>query len=180
MSNNIRNQPMYVASGNLETENASSDLYPGQLGSKVTVNSATGATGEGAIGKTYQRIKVDSTVSVAPFPGAVAWWSNKAQSLVTTAATLRGRVAGVFRNAITPGNIGFIQTGGPSTVKIVDNPTAAPTTAGLIVIPSATAGKADVLAAGSAATYPSLGVTTGPLQGGTGIAPVDLDVPETL
>lgn len=181
MSNNIRNQPMYVQSGNIETENVagSADLYPGMLGSRVTVNSAGGLTGSGAVGKTYQRIQVDSTVSVAPFPGAVAWWSDKTRSLVTTAATLRGRVAGVFRNAITPGNIGFIQTQGPSTVKIVDAPTAAPTTAGLIVIPSATAGKADVLAAGTAATYPSMGVTTGPLQGGTSICNVDLDVPET-
>jgi len=181
MSNNIRNQPMYVASGNYETENqpAATDPYPGMLGSRATYNSASGVTGVGAVGKTYQRVQVDSTVTVAPFPGAVAWWSNKATSLVTTAATLRGRVAGIFRNAIIPGNIGFIQTQGPSTVKIIDAPTAAPTTAGLIVIPSATAGKADVLAAGSAATYPALGVTTGPLAGGTSIAPVDLDVPET-
>lgn len=188
MSNNTRNQPMYVQSGNIETENvlASADLYPGMLGSKVTVNSATGATsgasgtgGGGAAEKTYQRIQVDSSVSVAPFPGAVAWWSDKTRALVTTVATARGRVAGIFRNAITPGNIGFIQRGGPSTVKIIDAPTAAPTTAGLIVIPSATAGKADVLAAGSAATYPQLGVTTGPLQGGTSICNVDLDVPET-
>ncbi len=179
MSNNTRNQPMYVASGNLETENASSDLYPGTLGSRVTVNSASGQTGVGAVGKTYQRIKVDSTVTVAPFPGAVAWWSDKATSLVTTAATNRGRPAGIFRNAISPGNIGFIQTQGPSTVKLIAAPPAAPTAAGLSVIPSATAGKADVVAAGTAAIYPSLGVTTGPLAGGTSIAPVDLDVPET-
>jgi hypothetical protein len=86
----------------------------------------------------------------------------------------------VFRNAVTPGNIGFIQTQGPSTVKIIDAPTAAPTIAGLIVIPSATAGKADVLAAASSATYPPLGVTTSALQGGTSICAVDLDVPETL
>ncbi len=180
MSNNIRNQPMYVAAGNLEAENqpVASDPYPGQLGSRVTVNTPTGATGSGAVGKTYQRVATDSTMSVAPFPGAVAWWSDKTRSLVTTAATNRGRVAGVFRNAVTPGNIGFIQTQGPSTVKIIDAPTAAPTAAGLIVVPSATAGKADVLAAGTF-TYPSMGVTTGPLQGGTSIAPVDLDVPET-
>ena len=182
MSNNVRNQPMYVQAGNLEAENQpfASDPYPGMLGSRVSVNSATGQTGSGAVGKTYQRVQVDSTVTVAPFPGAVAWWSDKTRSLVTTAATNRGRVAGVFRNAITPGYIGFIQTQGPSTVKIIDAPTAAPTAAGLIVIPSATAGKADVVAAGTAAIYPFMGVTTGPLAGGTGIAPVDLDVPETL
>lgn len=185
MSNNIRNQPMYVQAGNLENENvvASADLYPGMLGSRVTVNVATGATGGVASGggKTYQRVQVDSTAATAPYPGAVAWWSNKSAALVTTDPTKlgRGRIAGVFRNAISPGNIGFIQTQGPSTVKIIDTPTAAPTAAGLIVIPSATAGKADVLAAGSAATYPALGVTTGAVQGGTSVCPVDLDVQET-
>lgn len=184
MSNNIRNQPMYVASGNLEREDQpfAADPYPGMLGSKVTVNSPSGPTGTGPVGKTYQRIQTDSTATVAPFEGAVAWWSNKARGLVTTSPTAlgRGRVAGVFRNAITPGNIGFIQTGGPCAgVKIIDSPTAAPSIAGLIVIPSATAGKADVLAAGSAATYPPLGVTAGVFQGGTALAAVDLDVPET-
>jgi hypothetical protein len=182
MSNNVRNQPMYVQAGNLENENVpfATDPYPGMLGSRVTVNVATGATGQGAVGKTYQRVQVDSTVTTAPFPGAVAWWSDKPTSKVTTSPTNRGRVAGVFRNAVTPGNIGFIQTQGPSTVKIIDAPTAAPTIAGLIVIPSATAGKADVLAAASSATYPPLGVTTSALQGGTSICAVDLDVPETL
>jgi hypothetical protein len=181
MPNNIRNQPMYVQAGNLENENqpAVSDPYPGMLGSRVTVNVATGATGTGAVGKTYQRVLTDSTMTTAPYPGALAIWADKTKSMVTTAVTNRGRPAGIFRNAITPGNIGFIQTTGPSTVKVIDTPTAAPTAAGLIVIPSSTTGKVDVLAAGSAATYPSLGVTTGPVQGGTSIAPVDLDVPET-
>lgn len=185
MSNNVRNQPMYVQAGNIENENvpASTDPYPGMLGSRVTVNTTTGPTGgvSSGGGKTYQRIVTDSTMSVAPYQGAVAWWSDKSKAMVTTSPTAlgRGRVAGVFRNAITPGNIGFIQTQGPSTVKVIDTPTAAPTAAGLIVIPSATAGKADVLAAGSAATYPALGVTTGAVQGGTSVAPVDLDVPET-
>lgn len=182
MSNNTRNQLMYVQAGDLEAENipAADDPYPGMLGSRVTVNSATGVTGKGAVGKTYQRIQTDSSDVVAPFPGAVAFWSNKTTSLVTTSATNRGRPAGIFRNAIAPGSIGYIQTTGPCAgVKIVDAPTAAPTAAGLIVIPSATAGKADVLAAGSAATYPPLGVTTGALQGGTSMCAVDLDVPET-
>lgn len=185
MSNNVRNQPMYTQSGNLEAENApaSTDLYPGMLGSKVTVDVATGATGGPASGgsKTYQRVVTDSTMAVAPFPGAVAWWGDRTKSMVTTDPTKlgRGRVAGVFRNAITPGNIGFIQTQGPCAgVKFVDAPTAAPTAAGLLVIPSATAGKADCLAAGSAATYPILGRSSGALQGGTALAAVDLDVPE--
>lgn len=185
MSNNLRNQPMYIQSGNLEAENiniagGATDPYPGTLGSEITVNTLTGATGKQP-GRTYKRIQVDSAATVAPFPGAVAWWSNKVTSLVTTSPTTlgRGRVAGIFRNAIGLGNIGFIQRAGPSQVFFVDTPTAVPTAAGLLVIPSATAGKADCLAAGSAATYPPIGVTSGGMIGGTGLAPVDLDVPET-
>src|SRR5260221_1590107 len=171
MSNNLRNQPMYVQSGNLETENipisaGAVDPYPGMLGSEVTVNALTGATGTQP-GRTYKRIQVDSTATVTPFPGAVAYWSDKTKALVTTAATNRGRVAGVFRNAIGLGNIGFIQKTGPCAgVKIIDAPTATPSIAGLIVIPSATAGKADVLAAGAAAAHPPPGVPNGAPPGG--------------
>jgi hypothetical protein len=49
---------------------------------------------------------------------------------------------------------------------------------GLFVIPSATAGKADCLAAASAATYPVLGLSASVMDpNAEGI--VDLDVPET-
>jgi hypothetical protein len=72
-----------------------------------------------------------------------------------------------------------VQFGGPANVKFVDAPTASPTVAGLIVIPSSTAGKADCLAAGTAATYPKLGVSAGALNLGDQTALVELNVPET-
>ncbi len=50
---------------------------------------------------------------------------------------------------------------------------------GKLVIPSATNGKADCLAAGSAATYPVLGYSAGAMNLGDNSAVVDLDVPET-
>ena len=186
MSNNIRNQPMYLQSGDPESENVASLLYPGMLGSRLTVKEpgppGTPTTAGQFRSKSYQLIQTDSSMAVAPFAGAVAWWSDKTRYLVTTnPATLgRGRIAGVFRNAITPGNFGCIQYQGPCpNVKFVDAPTATPTAAGLIVIPSATAGKADCLAAGSAATYPALGVSAGAMNLGDNTASVDLDVPET-
>ncbi len=182
MSNNIRNQPMYCQSGNFETENVAVDAYPGTLGSRVTVNTPTGATGKAGVGgKTYQRVLTDSGMAVAPFSGAVAWWADKSKSMVTTDPTKlgRGRVAGIFRNAITPGNIGFVQVEGTGNVFFVDTPTAAPSAAGLLVIPSATAGKADCLAAGSAATYPIIGETAGAVIGGSGQAPVEIAIPDT-
>lgn len=184
MSNNIRLQPVYLRSGDPETENESSLLYPGMLGGRLTIKQPGPPGSPGAENyryKTYQLIQTDSSMSVAPFKGAVAFWADKTKYLVTTTVTTlgRGRVAGVFQNAISSGNYGCIQTQGPAIVKFVDAPTANPTAAGLIVIPSATAGKADCLAAGSAATYPALGVSAGVYDAAQAEAVVDLDVPET-
>src|SRR5258708_13028126 len=108
MSNNIRNQPMYCQSGNFETENVAVDAYPGTLGSRVTVNTPTGATGKAGVGgKTYQRVLTDSGMAVAPFSGAVAWWADKSNSMGTTGPTKRGRgpLACLLPNPITPRNI---------------------------------------------------------------------------
>lgn len=175
--------PVYLQSGDPEQENVASLWAPGTLGARFTVIQPTRspAGAEDGRSKTYQLIKTDSTMTVAPFKGAVAWWADKTQYLVTTTVTTlgRGRVAGVFQNAITPGNFGCMQTHGPATVKFVDAVTAQPTVAGLIVIPSATNGKADCLAAGSAATYPILGYSAGAYNAADATAVVDLDVPET-
>ncbi len=184
-------QPVFIPGGNPETMNEPlSNIKPGQLGIKFAYNilprSAPGVDAEGlttgpqGLAKAYKMVQTDSSMSVAPFDSAVAWWSNQATYLVTTSPTTlgRGRIAGVFNNSVTPGNVCCIQTNGKADVKFVDAPTAAPSAAGLLVIPSATAGKADCLAAGSAATYPILGRSAGALQGGTSQAIVDLDVPD--
>lgn len=175
--------PVYLQSGDPENENNATLAYPGQLGMRFTVKqpsrSAPGA--EDGRSKTYQIVKTDSTMSVAPFRGAVAWWSDKTGYVTTTTVTSlgRGRIAGVYQNAITTGYYGCVQTGGPATVKFVDNPTANPTAAGLFVIPSATNAKADCLAAASAPTYPPLGVSAGTYNAAAAEAVVDLDVPQT-
>ncbi len=186
MSTNIRLQPMYLQSGDPESENVAAPLYPGMVGGRLTVKEpgpgGTPTTAGQFRSKTYQFVQTDSSMSTAPYKGAVAWWSDKTKYLVTTnPATLgRGRVAGVFRNAITVGNYGCIQTQGPCpNVKFVDSPTATPDATGLFVVPSATAGKADCLAAATAATYPPLGVSAGSWSTGDNTATVDLDVPET-
>lgn len=184
MSPNGWDQPtVYLQSGDPENENVSSLHAPGMLGVRFTVkNPPRVAPGEQrGRSKSYQLVQTDSTMSVAPYSGAVAWWSDKTRYLVTTSPTAlgRGRIAGVFRNAATPGYYTCVQVKGPSPVKYVDAPTAAPTDDGLFVIPSATAGKADCLAAGSAATYPPLGVSAGTRNPLTSEGIVDLDVPET-
>jgi len=184
MSPNRWEQPaVYLQSGDPEQENTPILYAPGLLGARFTVNQPSrGQVGaEEGRSKRYQLIRTDSSMTVAPFRGAVAWWSDKTQYLVTTTVTAlgRGRIAGVFQNAITPGYFGCVQVEGPATVKFIDAPTANPTAAGLFVIPSATNAKADCLAAGSAATYPALGISAGVYNAAAAEAVVDLNVPET-
>lgn len=184
MPNNTRQQGVWIQTGNPETVDEATPYAPGQLGSRVTVvqpgprGGTPGAEENRA--KTYQYVRSDSSMTVAPFKGAVAWWSDSANYLVTTSATNRGRVAGIFQNAITAGNYGFIQTKGPATVKFIDGVNTDPTVAGLPVIPSATDGKADCLAAGTAPTYPALGVSVSVYVAALAEAVVELDVPETV
>lgn len=184
-------QPVFIPGGNPETMNEpESNIKPGQLGVRFAYNilprSQPGVDSEGLVTgvqglpKAYKMVRTDSSMSVAPFDSAVAWWKDQAAYSTTTSPTAlgRGRIAGVYRCAVTPGNITCIQIGGKGDVMFVDAPTAAPSGAGLFVIPSATAGKADCLAAASAPTYPPLGRSAGVLQGGTSRAVVDLEVPD--
>lgn len=194
MPNNRQFQPIYVITGDPVGVNETTPYAQGQLGAEVTVRNAstfgTSATGPGGAiagqvaqpdavkgGKTFKYVQVDSTATVAPFQGAVAWWSDKDNFIVTTAATNRGQVAGVFCSPFPQlGNFGFIQIQGPAIVKFVDAPTATPTAAGLHVIPSATAAKADCLASGSAPTFPLLGRSNGVYAPLTATAEVILNI----
>ena len=194
MSQAHSNQPLQVSSGDPETVNDSvaKVLAPGQLGKYITIK-RPGPSGNAAGSAedyrdhTYRYVRTDSSMSTAPFLGAVAWWSDKSRLLVTTSptATARGQIAGVFKNTYSPlGGYIFIQTAGPSTVKFVDSPTAA-IAVGVSVIPSGTAGKADTTAAGTAPPYPTLGLVaaapgTSAVSGNPAAAQwvVDLFIPE--
>lgn len=185
-------QPVFIPGGDPEAMNEATLAYAGQLGIRFSYTQPlrTIPTAEsGALGsdagtpKTYKLIKTDSSMAVAPYQGAVAWFKDQTQYLVTTSVTAlgRGRIAGIFRNAITPGNFGCIQVKGKAPVKFIDTVVLANVSAvGNFVIPSSTDGKADVTAAGTAPTYPVLGRTAGSIQGGASLAMVDLDVPEVL
>lgn len=177
-------QPVFLPGGNPETFNEPTLPYPGQLGNRFEIinppRTAPSNTAEDGRAKGYQLVGTDSTMTQNPFDGAVAWWSDQAQYRVTTTVTTlgRGRVAGVFKMAVTPGNYCCIQIKGVGMVKFIDAVTSAPDATGKLVIPSATNGKADCLAAGSAATYPILGRSAGAYDAANAQALVDLDVPD--
>jgi hypothetical protein len=183
MPNRFEQPAVYLQSGDPEAENVPTLAYGGQLGVRFTViqppRAAVGA--EEGRSKRYQLIKTDSTMSVAPYKGATGWWSDKTQYLVTTNATNRNRVAGVFQNAVTPGNFGCVQIGGPATVKILDADMAA-VAIGDVIIPSSTNSKATRVAVGTAPTHTIMGQVAGPpisTDPPSATVVVDLAVPET-
>ena len=187
MPNRWEQPAIYLQSGDPEQENAATLLYPGQLGVRFTVTQpARVAAGvEAGRSKRYQLVKTDSSMTVAPYVGAVAWWSDQSAYLVTTnsptTAQTRNRIAGVFQNAITPGNYGCVQIQGPATVKFIDGVTQGNIVAGAFVIPSSTNAKADVVASATAPTQQPLGQVSQPLTFNAAdlTAVVDLAVPET-
>lgn len=168
--------------------NETTPYAPGQLGCETTVRNAS-QFGVGVIsgqvaqadggkeGKTFKFVQVDSAAPVAPYQGALAWWSDKDNFIVTTSATNRNQIAGVFCSPFPQlGNYGFIQIQGPCLVKFVDAPTAAVAATGTLVIPSATNGKADNLAVGTAPTHVVMGRGNGVINAGNQLAEVILDV----
>jgi hypothetical protein len=173
---------IYLQSGDPERENTPTLMEPGLLGSRFTVMNPTGKQAGAAPSrsKRYQLVKTDSTMAVGPYPGATAYWADKAQYLVTTVNTNLNAVAGVFMGLIDKGNYGCVQIGGPGYVKVLDADTAA-AAVGDSIIGSATAGKATRIAAGTAPTNVPLGRVSTPLAKLASEARVlvDLDVPET-
>lgn len=192
MSNNARNQAQWTGTGDPDTYNETSLTIQGDLGKYLTVKERTGDTpvdGGDVRGrdKEYRKVRVDSApMAVLPDNGIVAFWANKARFVVSTTPTAqgRGRVAGIFKNPVPLGSYCFVQVGGPALVKFQGQtqgqaaPTATPTAAGLIVIPSAFDGRADCLAAGSAATYPIIGYSAGAMDATNYTATVDLAIPD--
>lgn len=178
-------QAVYIPSGNPETMNEPTLDKGGQLGVRFayTIPSRSvpsGSTGAGTA-KAYKMVRSDSSMSVAPYSGAVAWFANQATYLVTTVVTAlgRGRVAGIFRTNVTPGNYCCVQVKGLGVVKLTDASIDG-TAAGLFVQPSATNGKAEVLAAGAENDYPLIGRTAGMANIAARECLVDIDIADVL
>ncbi len=183
--------PIHLQGGDPETESVPTLHAPGLLGSRFTIidpqRSAPGTTTASAgRSKRYQLIRTDSTMAVAPFAGAVAWWADRARYVVTTSPTTNSRndIAGIFRRVwAAVGDYMCVQVTGPGIVKMIDAVTGGEgnMVSGASIIPSSTAGKADVVALGTAPTYVPLGRISAPISYNVAAREilVDLDVPET-
>jgi hypothetical protein len=169
--NNNRQQTVYLQSGLPTTENRPVDSYfGGQAGMKFRVQDAAKRSQE------WQLVQNDSVMDVLPTAGAVAWWIDRAAYRVTTdvSAAGRGNVAGVYGGASSLSYVTCIQKGGYTAQVQIGAGT--PSAAGLFLIPTATDAKAEALAAGTAATYPTLGKTLSTASGSPSACAADLDV----
>jgi hypothetical protein len=183
MPSRFENPAIYLQSGDPEKENTPTLHAPGLLGSRFTVVQPTGRGTPAVQGrsKRYQLVKTDSTMTVGPYPGATAYWADKANYLVTTVNTNLNAIAGKFSNLVDKGNYTCIQFGGPGYVKFVDGSVGTAAVGDSVIGSAATAGKADRVAAGTAPSYVALGRVSTPITKlpAEALVLVDLDVPET-
>jgi hypothetical protein len=175
---------IYLQSGNPLTEDAASNLYPGQLGARFTMtHPARGTASSPSRTKRFQYVQVDSAAAAAPKANQPVYWVDRANYKVTTAGgTTLNQIAGVINNAATRGNFTCIQQGGPCYVRASDaNVTAA--VAGADMLVGGATDLAVLVAAGTAPGTTPLGTIASPkatnTAGGTGnhLILVDLDLP---
>lgn len=189
MPNTNRDQTPYLPTGNPDTTNISAlpsatnpanNWRPGELGKAFDVND-----------KAYQRVKLDSGVSASNTVGVVAanqlaFWKDRANYIVTNdkrqavfggvANSFANNVAGVFRTAVTAGNVCDILQRG----RAINVLATAQLAAGRQVMADTTDNTAYADgpdAVGTAAAYQVLGVCVTTSTGAGGIAVVDFDIP---
>jgi hypothetical protein len=173
---------VYLQSGNPYSEDTPTLHAPGTLGARFSMlhptSRASGAPAPRQ--KRFQLVRVDPAAAAAPIAGGPAYWLDRANYVVTTAGgALLNQVAGVFNNAITRGNYGCIQFGGPCMVRASDaNVTAA--VAGADILVGGAANLAVLVAAGTAPGTVALGTISTPkvtdVTLGTGNQKIQVDL----
>lgn len=181
MPNINRDQTVYVVTGNPDTLNVPIvdwlQQRPAELGCALDYNN-----------RAYQLVLVDSGCTAATATGVVAanelaFWKDKTIYLVTndraqaiggsTPTAWCNQVAGIFRNAVTAGQMtAILQRGDNIAVREVNN--AGGIGQSVIAENAATAGVA-FIAVGGAITFQKIGIARG--AGALGSVRVDVDIP---
>lgn len=121
MPTSVRSQGVRVTTGYVDTVQDdfpggganSPGFAPGQLGTKATLASDAGdiSLSTNRYEGTVQYVQTLSTDTTAPQLGYLAFWSDRANYIVTTAGATAGveNFAGIFLGYIQPGKYGFIK-----------------------------------------------------------------------
>lgn len=175
MPSGLENKTQYVVTAKLNTVDdatagggvasyaGGSGRCPGALGSIVYLDTDNPTFYDSTVGTLYpggyQRVHLVSTTVQAAARGRVAYWVDPTSSTVpfdVTADATDGNQAGVFLNAITAGNYGYIQVEGLASVLFVNGITKATPAKKDLVYCTAGAGTGDVLADATQVTSPIL------------------------
>src|SRR3954451_3222191 len=117
-------QGAYLATGDPETEENTTLLYPGELGRVIDFDRGTA----GAPNRCrYQQVRC--AAGITPVKGQVLYWNDKSKFEVTTAAANRAQVAGIFgtqRDASAAQKYIWIGKKGRLGVLFQGAPTSAP------------------------------------------------------
>jgi len=173
---------IHLQSGNPNMEDTPTLHAPGTLGQRFSMQHPTSRASGAPVPRTkrYQIVRVDPAAAAAPLAGQPAYWSDRANYVVTTAGgTTLNQVAGVFNNAPTRGNYTCIQFGGPCLVRASDANVAAAVAGADVVVGGAT-NLAVLVAAGTAPGTVALGTVSAPkvtdVTGGTGNHKIQVDL----
>lgn len=173
LSNSATNQSPRVTAGYLNDVNDPSpgvpltspsgsivQSYAGQMGGKLFLGSVSaGSLSDPNVGTlyggVYQYVQTIAGSTAAPARGNLCFWSNRENFVVTpdVTATTISWVAGVYINALTKGQYGFIQIAGKASVKFCAAVTkVTPAIGDLVVVDATPTFAADVLADATALT----------------------------
>jgi hypothetical protein len=140
--------------GGVLTSGTGTAMCPGQAGKTVEF-SDTEIFYDNTIGVLYtgkyQYVQSDCDASEVPARGVLAFWYNLANYVVTPDPT-DGELAGVYINALTPGNWGYIQIEGLASVLFNAQQSQATPAIKNLVVQATGANTADALADGTAIT----------------------------
>jgi hypothetical protein len=132
MAGNLREEGLFIPTGNPFQSNESSPFAPGQNG-KVSAFANGGAENgvSGEVGIMIQAVRRYATDTVAAQSGGLAFWQDTDNFVVTsqpanaiggtTAPLAAGIFGGTFPNA---GNYGFIQVGGVALGRFAESTSA--------------------------------------------------------
>lgn len=173
---NLENPCAFVSTGDPSTVDEATPFAPGQLGTVVTVKNST-VFDPGVSPRVFQYVKLKSDATAAK--GAFVIWDDYDNFVVTTAnsnvSANRNKGAGFLQGTKpTAGNYGFIQVAGQGAVLIENGVT--PAVGQQIIQGATTAGRAEIVALGTAATSGPYGVVLSLKNAGS----IGTDVVEAL
>jgi hypothetical protein len=145
-----------TAAGGVLTSGTGTAQAFGQLGKTVEFADANEIFYDSTVGTLYpgkyQYVQTDSESSDSPARGLIAFWLGDPTDYVVTPDAQDGEIAGIYINALTKGNYGYIQIEGIASVQFDASQSQGTPAVKDLVVQKSTANTADAIADGTTVT----------------------------